>query len=319
MPRASLRAAISSLFREYPETSGIYCYSASREDYDRAEMGRQKIAVGTARIRSQITLDESTISFGVLHLGDHNFVGGGKLYEPGEPGPGESRQGAPWDRTKGQIKEAFLKSDLSKVIVLMDRSFGSHDFSLWHLFKDEQREIMGQIMEPTLKELEFSYRQIYEDNCPVMQAMGGLRIPLPRILATAVEFILNSDLVRLLKTDGIDRNGLEKTVGEMRRWSLSVDKPTVSFVGSAKIFGLMTKLKERPQDVTLLEEINTLFDLLSTLPVGFDLWKVQNTYFFLGKDVYGQMSARAGAGDPDAQRWVKAFDRLGEHLKERAI
>lgn len=301
--------AISSLFEEYPETSRIYCYSVSREDYERVEMGRQKIAVGTAKIRSQTTLEESTISFAVLHLGDHNFVGGGKPFG----------QSAPWDRRRGQIKEAFLKSDLSKVIVLMDRYFGSHDFSLWHLFKDEQREIMRQIMEPTLKELEFSYRQIYEDNCPVMQAMGGLRIPLPRILATAVEFILNTDLVRLLKTDGIDRNGLEKTVNEIRRWSVSVDAPTVSFVGSAKIVGLMAKLEERPEDVSLLEEINTLFGLLSALPVGFDLWKVQNTYFSLGKQVHGQMSGRAAAGDPDAQTWVEAFDRLGEHLRERAI
>jgi alpha-amylase/alpha-mannosidase (GH57 family) len=301
--------AISSLFEEYPETSRIYCYSVSREEYERVEMGRQKIAVGTAKIRSQTTFDESTISFAVLHLGDHNFVGGGKPYGPGEP----------WDRTEGQIKEAFLKSDLSKVIVLMDRYFGSHDFSLWHLFKDEQREIMRQIMEPTLKDLEFSYRQIYEDNCPVMQAMDGLRIPLPRILATAVEFILNSDLVRLLETDGIDRKGLEKTVNEMRRWSVSVDKPTVSFVGSAKIVGLMTKVEGRPEDVSLLEEIDTLFGLLSPLPVGFDLWKVQNTYFSLGKDMYAQMRGRAGAGDHEAERWVEAFERLGQHLKERAI
>ena len=134
--RVGAHFAISSLFEEYPERAHIYCYTANREAYDRAEAGRLKLAVGRTRIVSEITWDEEPISFAVLHLGDHNLNGGVKKLMEDES----------FSAMNTEIKEAFDKGDIPEVIRLMDKHFGTNNYSLWHLFKDEQRKVLNQVL-----------------------------------------------------------------------------------------------------------------------------------------------------------------------------
>ena len=65
--------AVSSVFEEYEEESSIFSYSATRYAYQSSQAGRAKLAVGRAALTSRITLESSTLVFGVLHLGDHNI------------------------------------------------------------------------------------------------------------------------------------------------------------------------------------------------------------------------------------------------------
>ncbi|MEJ2066434.1 MAG: DUF3536 domain-containing protein, partial [Deltaproteobacteria bacterium] len=173
--------AVSSLFEEYPETVQIYCNVVKNEFYDQEELGIQRLALGKATIRSDITWEEAAISFAVLHLGDHNLLGGVRGYMGDDSFSAMSQE----------IKDAFTKGDIPEVIRVMDKHFETHNYSLWHLFRDEQRKVLSQILDATLEEIEVSFRQIYEHHYPVMQVMRGMHIPLPKALATTLEFVLN--------------------------------------------------------------------------------------------------------------------------------
>ena len=70
--------AISSLFENYGEKTKIYCYDVDREDYSLEAEGKLRLATGRAKFRSEITHDSATMSFAVIHLGDHNITGGAK-------------------------------------------------------------------------------------------------------------------------------------------------------------------------------------------------------------------------------------------------
>ncbi|GAB3831338.1 hypothetical protein GCM10028895_48560 [Pontibacter rugosus] len=74
--RVGAHYAVSSVFEEYGESFDLYSFSATSEAYDYFEAGRQKLAVGRAKIKSKITWEEEIITFGVLHLGDHQLFGG---------------------------------------------------------------------------------------------------------------------------------------------------------------------------------------------------------------------------------------------------
>ena len=52
----------------------------AREDFRILSAGKKRLALGKARISSEITGDRAEVSFGVLHFGDHNVVGGIREY-----------------------------------------------------------------------------------------------------------------------------------------------------------------------------------------------------------------------------------------------
>jgi alpha-amylase/alpha-mannosidase (GH57 family) len=296
--------AISSLFEEYPETTEIFCYTANSEVYDLSEMGIQKLAVGRARIHADITGEERSVCFAVLHLGDHNLIGGVREYMEDDF----------FSRMRQEITDTFMKSYIAEAIRLMDRHFEAHSYSLWHLFRDEQRKVLSQIIDPTLSEIEASFRQIYEYHYPVMQVMRGLQIPLPKALANTVEFILNTDLRKSLENEELDLEHLQKLVGEAKKWSFELDRTTLGFVASQKINSLMEKLFETPEDVSLLETIETIFRILSALSLELDLWKAQNIYFSISRQLNGGMREGAEKGDRTAQKWVEHFSSLQDYL-----
>ncbi|MBI3962495.1 MAG: DUF3536 domain-containing protein, partial [Deinococcus sp.] len=144
--------ALSSLFEPYGEQARIYCYTISREDYRSLEAGKAKLAVGRARITSEITREAAALSFAALHLGDHNLNGGARVFLGQQA----------YLTMVQEVIEAFAQADLPTVIRLLDKHFGTSTYSLKLLFRDERRKILDLILNSTLAEAEAAYRQIYE-------------------------------------------------------------------------------------------------------------------------------------------------------------
>jgi alpha-amylase/alpha-mannosidase (GH57 family) len=307
--RVGAHYAISSLFEEYPETIKIGCYTTRSEIYDVTEAGIQRLAVGKARVDSDITGEEQTIGFAVVHLGDHNIIGGVREYI----GDG------PFSSMRQEIENAFGKSDITEVIQLMDKHFETHNYSLWHLFRDEQRRVLSQILDSTLKEIEASFRRIYERHYPVMQVIREMRIPLPKAFALPTELIVNSDIRHELENEELDFKRIKKSVEEANKWSLELDSKSLAFIATQKINLLMERFSEAPHEAPLLETIENIFSLMSALPVQLDLWKAQNIYFSIGKKWYNEMKKKSDQGDQVAISWLKHFNKLADYLHVKCV
>lgn len=306
--RVGAHYAVSSLFKQYEETDTLYSYTAHREDYDLHEAGRQKLAIGRAHLRSAITWDEQTISFAVLHLGDHNIVGGVREFR------GEEL----YNRMRDEIKDAFAKSDLPEMIHLIDKHFETHNYSLWHLFRDEQRKVFNHILGDTLEEIEGSFRRIYDHHYPVMQAMRELRIPLPPALATPVEYIINSNLRRLLAEDALDLDQLQNLLEEIDKWGFGADRTSLGYHASEKIASLMQQLVEDPENLPLVKTVGRMVEILKSPSLQLDLMKSQHLHFVIARRNFIRIRDRAESGDETAREWVEAFDRLGTYLQVRS-
>jgi len=302
--RAGAHYAVSSLFEEYPETIKAACYTTNSEIYELTEAGIQRLVIGKAKVNSDITGEETTIGFAVLHLGDHNLAGGVREYMGDEP----------FSLMRQEIQDAFGKSDIPEVIRLMDTHFETHSYSLWHLFKDEQRKVLDQILDSTLKEVAASFRQVYEHHYPVMQVMKEMRIPLPKVFATATELFIGTDIREELRKEELDFTRIEKLVEETKRWTLKLDMKSLSFVASERITSIMEEFSKAPEEVEHLQKLQDLFRVLSALPMQLDLWKAQNTYFSIGEDHFQAMQQRAAAGDENATEWIEHFKGLGNYL-----
>ncbi len=307
--RVGINFAVSSVFENYPEHTKIYCYEINTNIYERIKLGRQKLAIGKSTLNSLITWEQIVVKFSILHFGDHNLLGGIKEFENKES----------FKQTYKEIKNTFLSSDIPQTITLMDKYFGSHNYSLWHLFKDKQREIISKVAKPAIKEIEQLYRQIYSHNYPIMQAMKQTGAPLPEAFLQTIKFIFDSDIIKIISGKKTKIKKLKKLVEEIKRWQIQPDKETINYEASKNINKLMEKLYKAPRDKLLLKTIKSILQTLEPLNLDFDLWKTQNIYFKLSKNFYPEMLESSKQGDQKAKDWVKYFEELDGYLPSRSL
>ncbi|MGE5679153.1 MAG: DUF3536 domain-containing protein, partial [Pseudomonadota bacterium] len=241
MLRVAAHFAIKSLFEEKPDEEAIemFSYKVSDEVNDRFVAGKQKMIIGRAHMHSNITLENFIVSYAVIHFGDQIVNGGVREFEGEEA----------YNQMKTALTEAFQKMNIVEIVLLLDKHFGTHNYTLWHLFKDESRKVYNIIMRRTLEEIEFSFRQIYENHYALMQALLEARLPLPKAISTAVEFVINTDIYRILQGDDpIDYDKLMKLSGEAKKWSIPIDVPRLSYAASKRIDKMAKKMEENPTD-----------------------------------------------------------------------
>jgi hypothetical protein len=303
--RVGAHLVVSSVFEEHPKGDvEIYCYTADVESYNRIDAGIQSLATGRVTVQSNIILERHAIDFAVLHFGDHNLFGAVNARMPDDA----------FLAMQQNMEAAFYKGDTTEVMRLMSISFAGNTYSLWHLFKDQQRRILYELLTATWQEIAASFRQIYQHNYTIMQIMRGMNMPLPKVLSAPAELILNQDICQKLRESDSDLAGLKKLADEISRLSLQLDEATIRFEATRKINRLMDKLEGSPDDVNLLETIEAIFGILSSMISHLDLQKAQNVFFSLSRQRYLDINKQADSGDERAKKWVHHFKNLARYL-----
>lgn len=299
--------AISSLFESYPAESTIYCFGVTRTDYRLLSAGKMRLAIGRAIIRSEIVLDSEHVSFGVLHLGDHNISGGVREFQ------GER----PYAELCKEIAETFERGDLPEILRVVDRHFSSGSFTLRLLFRDEQRRILRLILNQALEEAEASYRQLFEHYAPMMRFMADLKIPPPRRFQIAAEFTLNSLLRRELEADSIDLDHVHALLNETRRTAVSLDAATLEFTMRGATERLAKKWLANPDDLAALRALSDAAGITAAFPFPVDLSNAQNVFFKILQETYPAHALRAAEGESSSREWTSEFLALAEKLRVR--
>jgi alpha-amylase/alpha-mannosidase (GH57 family) len=304
LPQVVAHYAVSSLFEPYDERPRVYCYDIEREDYQMIETGATKLAVGRARVTSEITWESALLSFGVLHFGDHNVSGGVRSFR------GQSA----YRTMVEQVTEAFSRGDLTEVIRLLDKHFLELTYSLKSLFRDEQRKITNLILESTLAEAEAAYRELYEHHALLMRFLVDLGVPLPRAFHAAAEFILNLDLRRTLEEEEPDLDHVQAILQAVATWHVDLDTAGLGYVLELTIERLAEEFCAQPGELAALQRLDTVTGLARFLPFEVSLWKAQNVYYDILQTVYPSFQGKAEQGDEGAQEWVRHFISLGDRL-----
>lgn len=280
---------------QQPHSHNIHCYTAENCLLDEFPSGRMKLSVGRTRIRSNITWNQDEFHFAVLNLGGHNLNAGVQPYQ-GQQVFGDMRQ---------SLLDAFEKSDIPAVIRQMDRHFGAHSYTLWHLFKDEQRQVLQQVMAQSIEEIETSFRGIYENHFPLLRFLREIDVPIPKPLLLPVELVLVARFRRLLEKGPASPNQLRVLAEEVEKLGIPLEDPLLALAAGRLIVDRMEKLLLSRQNLALLLTIIETVEILCSLPIQVDLWQAQNLYW----DIHQTLS-------PEIQdEWRESFRRLGECLQ----
>lgn len=304
MPRVGAHYAVSSLFTEYPEEVKMYSYDAKAENFELHEAGKYKLAIGKAILKSEVTLENAQITFAILHLGDHHLFGGVRDYS------GEEE----FEMMREEVVTAFQKSRVHEAIVLLDKHFGSHNYSFWHLFKDDQKKILNQVLEHTLTSVEGTFRRIYEDNYSLLQAMKELSIDPPKPLKFPGEFTVNANLRRILQSDEIDMRELNLLADSLEHLSVDIDHVGLNYLAAERINNMMNELKDSPLNDRLMHKAVQFIQVSKKVHLTPDLWEAQNIAFNIHRNHYRNQCQQRDSGDEKSRTWCDTFEILFQEL-----
>jgi len=293
--------AISSLFERYPERMRLYSYSVEREDQRVVEAGWARLLLGRADLESEVTRERVSLSYGALHYGHHTVVGGVR----------EHRGKEAFEKLVGDATAAFEQADFAEAVRMMDRHFGSSSYSLQTLFKDEQRKLLGLILESTLEQTGALYAQVYENHAPLMRFIGGLGVPLPRVLRVTAEYVLNSSLQALFQAERPDLDRARALLDAAEREGAELDRAGLSFVLGKSLERLMGEFHRAWEEPEPLARLSATTQFARSLPFEVDLSRTQDLYWDLRREVY---SKRRASDDESSRVWCRAFEKLGDHL-----
>ncbi len=304
--RVGANFALSSIFAESPDQEQeIYSYTATMADYETAKAGAQILATGKALIQSNVVQEMQQVDFATLHLGDHNLITA--LSAPMPDGD--------FQQMRRNLEDAFRRGDTNEVMRQMNIRFSGNSYSIWHLFKDEQRRLIYELLGDTWEEITRSFRHIYEHNYAIMLMLRGMNMALPKALAGPAEFIVNQELCNLIRAEEINVVRLKELTDEAARLSLQLDQTTLRYEASAKINGLMKKLEQARDDIQLLITIESVLNILHSFVPDMNLQTAQNLFFTILKEKYPDMKAKATAKDRDALTWTESFESIADHLE----
>ena len=302
--------AISSIFKTYGSQTDLFCYTISRQAYEVVSSGRGRIVMGQAHICSNLTDEQETVLFAVLHFGDQNITAAVKRYDPGAAAHSDSAVTYP-DFVQ-QVRTAVIRADFPAVIRIFDSYFPGPSYSIQSLFRDEQLRIVEMILKTTLPEVEDTLISIYRDQSALLHFLSQSGLPRPEALNLAANFAINAGLRRALESDPIDAIELRSYLGLARADQVTLDKPKLGYIADHKMKRAMLDLQEEAADTAehsaALENALLIAQTISELPFELNLWQAQNIWY----DIYRRIGKSCSL---DPTSWCRKFFELGKMMR----
>jgi hypothetical protein len=268
LPRVGAHYAISSLFADDGMPERVYCFDVKQEgEPRRRSAGRARLLVGQAEFISRITLEQTRLSYAVLHMGDHLVNCGVRTCADGKEDAS----------AYAAIEAAFDAADFAEVIRHIDSAFGRGVYTVGSLFRDEQHAVVRKILEGTLAQIDASYQQIYERNAPLARFLKQLSLTVPRRIQMVSGFVLTQTIRKLLTEPKLDLARLEELRAEAEREAIWLDEGTVGAAARAALIRTAKCVEEDENDESL-ETLLKLTRFVRALPFRLDLWPAQEVF-----------------------------------------
>ena len=298
--------AVSYLFENYSKQTKINCYHVDLEDNQTFTAGKSKLAIGRAKVTSEITLEHSILSFGALCSGGYNVNASVREYQGEEA----------YRQMVQELSEAFSKTDSPEVIRALDRHFGTSAYSLKSLFRDEQRKVLGYILESSLSEIEDAYRQLYASHFLPMRYLSGPANPVPKAFQSVADFILNTELSKSFSSNTLDVDRVKSLLEGAKTWNVTLDAEGLGYKMQQALERSWERFASAPGNVAIMGKLLDSVVLARSVPFPVDLWKLQNLYYEMLKNIYPAVRKQAQQ-ENEALEWIKVFLSLGQRLMVR--
>jgi len=256
--------------------------------------GSCAFSAGTVRVRSEVTGEEETFLFAANYRGGTSILCGvAPEREVREVTAGEA----------DALRELFAGSDERGLV----GRFGHDLFSLRHILADAQHGVLDKLLRQDVARIEESVHSIVRSYDSLLDYLTTLEMRPPRIIASAAEVALTSNIVHALEHEVPDIAHIRGQLRLAARWRTALDVPRIGFAVSQWLDRRMERLCEDPGDAAATDGICAMLALfVDEHQWHLSLYQAQNLYFEVLE------AHRKSALPPKA--W-DALHRLGRRLR----
>ena len=180
LSRVVTHYAITGLLDAYPPDARIYAYRVERLDEARESADGTTLAVAHVRVSSETTGETREMVYALAHFGGHDFSCGVRTWD----------DQATYDALKTDLLARCARQSVADLVRGLDEYFPGGLSALGHLFLDERRRVLANVIRATLERHEEAYRKIWEENRKLVHYLREADAPIPEALAIIARHVL---------------------------------------------------------------------------------------------------------------------------------
>src|SRR5262249_43211402 len=184
LSRVVTHYAITGLLDEYPADTRIYAYRVERLDAARETSDGTTLVVAHVRVSSDMTGETREMVYALAHFGGHDFSCGVRAWD----------DQATYDALKTDLLARCARQSMADLVRGLDEYFPGGLSSLSHLFLDERRRVLANVIRATLERHEETYGKIWEENRKLVHYLREADAPIPDALAIIAKHVLEQQV-----------------------------------------------------------------------------------------------------------------------------
>jgi alpha-amylase/alpha-mannosidase (GH57 family) len=265
------------------------------------------LTAGRLRLTSGITCVVQDLAFFTAFLGSYLY----RTQVQPDPGP------AGFARLQQEIF-AVLESAPENLIPLMAKRLGEDYLTFHDVFQDEKENIFRDLLYPNHEDAVAQVSHLFGEAKPLLKAMAGEHLPIPRLYRALGEIALNRGLVELLHRFEpnpaalVEAEELLALIQDAALLGLKLE----SGEGARTLQRLLTRQLEDLAGEVRRETAQQLLDFLALvqrIPTPLNLMESQNFFYTLMQEQFPPLAARAEE-DPGAKALARMMLELAEAL-----
>jgi alpha-amylase/alpha-mannosidase (GH57 family) len=271
LSRVVTHYAITGLLDEYPADARIYAYRVERLDEARETADGTTLAVAHVRVSSETTGETRETMSALAHFGGHDFSCGVRTWD----------DQATYDALKSDLLARCARQSVADLVRGLDEYFPGGLSSLSHLFLDERRRVLANVIRATLERHEETYREIWEENRKLVHYLRDVDAPIPEALAIIARHVLEQQVsVELQSPPNLaaipDR--VVAIVDEAKALGLTLDLMPQRFIMQHAVARALALVAESPSRERVAQA-TTLIEGARRLGIRYGHSATQNRFF----------------------------------------
>jgi alpha-amylase/alpha-mannosidase (GH57 family) len=189
LSRVVTHYAITGLLDAYAPDARVYAYRVARLDEARETADGTTLAVARVRVSSETTGEAREMVYALVHFGGHDFSCGVRPWD----------DQATYNALKADLLARCARQSVADLVRGLDEYFPGGLSSLSHLFLDERRRVLANVIRATLDRHEETYRKIWEENRKLVHYLREVDAPIPDALAIIGRHVLEQQITAELQ------------------------------------------------------------------------------------------------------------------------
>jgi alpha-amylase/alpha-mannosidase (GH57 family) len=249
-----------------------FAFKVETIDPEVRSRGGGHVAVGSLRVVSLRTRNRAEARFVVLHFGGLDF------HVVLSQGPEDGS----FERFKSELFETYRTGSLADVTALVARDFPGRAHRLDDLFRDEQRRIIGILLEDRLADYRRSFDRLADQDEDLLNRLGHLSYPIPKpMLAAASTYLdghLRDEIERVVRGESASLEVIERLRDRGRSWGYQPERDLLEKTLAEALLRTLGEIEPDADLAGITARAEQLLTAAALIGVEPDLWQVQNRF-----------------------------------------